>query len=205
MVRQVQTTSSEPIPTMPSTGSTRADSILVRKGLAAAGRISGDPQCGPFGARSGANPANSGRGILLTLDPEFEKVTAAMRKLLSISSCLVLIAASFLGYFTHEHYFCASQTKRPIVQDFDGHDLMPDLGGRTSKGLSEPPAHYLDICWLRSNAPAVLPAFNSEKLILVTPPSSYVGKRESFVSPGYRGPPFADHRIPRSPPSHLCL
>jgi hypothetical protein len=134
-----------------------------------------------------------------------------MRKLFSISACLVLMAASFLAYFTHEHDLDAFHRQRHIVHShfklhFDVPDLMPDLGGGTAKIKgSEPSAHYLDIYWLQSNAPAVLPAFVSENLKLVTPPLPHVAILESFELTGWRGPPFEDHRVPRSPPSNPCL
>jgi hypothetical protein len=134
-----------------------------------------------------------------------------MRKLLSISACLVLMLASFLAYFTHEHDLDASHTERHIVHShfklhFDVPDSMPDLGGRTGKMEgSEPPAHYLDIYWLQSNAPAVIPAFVSEDLNLITPSLPHAAILEPFEVTGWRGPPFEDHRIPRSPPSNSRL
>ena len=135
-----------------------------------------------------------------------------MRKMLSISACLVLMFASFLAYFTHEHYLDATHAERHIVHShlklhFDVPDVMPDFmpdfgGGAGKMEGSEPPAHYLDIYWLQSNVPAVIPAVVSEYLHLITPPLPHVAILESFELTGWRGPPFEDHRIPRSPPSN---
>lgn len=134
-----------------------------------------------------------------------------MRKLLSISACLVLMAASFLAYFTHEHHLDASHAERNIIHShfklhFDVPDVMPDLGGGTGKMEgSEPPAHYLDIFWLQSNAAAVIPAFFFENRNLIPPPLPHAATLEPFELTGWRGPPFEDHLGLRSPPSHPCL
>ena len=138
-----------------------------------------------------------------------------MRKVLSISACLVLMFASFLAYFTHEHNLDATHAERHIIHShFKLHfdvpdvmpDFMPDLGGGAGKMEgSEPPAHYLDIFWLQSNAPVVIPAVVSEDLNLITPSLPHAAILEPFELTGWRGPPFEDHLGLRSPPSHSCL